>query len=618
MDDDYEEEYPGITPDQQEQMVNGLGSVRAVLGSEAGGGLSDKDIKDSLWYYYFDVEKTVEYLLDQQHKKNAAKEKAAVQKKQKAQSKAATPATTRPGTPVAGQAPVGAKKKAAPSGEAPSAATAKADDKKLSQAQQDMQNMGLADEDDVYVQEDAATLPTVSVAKEKILEDLKRQEREEGYKPTLSMVVVGHVDAGKSTLMGRMLAELGEMTEREVNNNQRQSDRMGKGSFAYAWAFDAMPEERARGVTIEIGIDSFATPHRKFTLIDAPGHRDFIPNMISGAAQADTALLVVDASRGGFESGFGEGGQTREHALLVRSFGVQQLVVAVNKLDAVGWDQTRYDEICAQLQPFLIQAGFKESRLTFIPCGAMTGENLIQRRTPELEAWYSGQTVIQRLDTLAVPERALEAPLRIPVANVFRGQTSGLSGLGVSGRIESGIVQVGERLAVLPGDETGVVKNIEVDGETVDYAVAGANVTLYLAAIDPIWVNVGCVLCEPSRPIPLASAIVAQIVAFELKFPLTAGSAIELFHHSKDTPGVIAKIEATLDKATGEVLKANPRMISKGASARVQIKLRPSGSSAKRSSIPIETFASSKSMGRVLLRRGGETVAAGIVLELLQ
>ena len=214
-----------------------------------------------------------------------------------------------------------------------------------------------------------------------------------------------------------------------------------------------------RGVTIEIGIDSFATPHRKFTLIDAPGHRDFIPNMISGAAQADTALLVVDASRGGFESGFGEGGQTREHALLVRSFGVQQLVVAVNKLDAVGWDQARYDEICAQLQPFLIQAGFKESRLTFIPCGAMSGENLIQRRKPELEAWYSGQTVIQRLDTLAVPERALEAPLRIPVANVFRGQTSGLSGLGVSGRIESGIVQVGERLAVLPGDETGVVKS---------------------------------------------------------------------------------------------------------------------------------------------------------------
>lgn len=241
-----------------------------------------------------------------------------------------------------------------------------------------------------------------------------------------------------------------------MSHTQRRNYRLHEGARELIPDF---PLCIHRGVTIEIGIDSFATPHRKFTLIDAPGHRDFIPNMISGAAQADTALLVVDASRGGFESGFGEGGQTREHALLVRSFGVQQLVVAVNKLDAVGWDQTRYDEICAQLQPFLIQAGFKESRLTFIPCGAMTGENLIQRRTPELEAWYSGQTVIQRLDTLAVPERALEAPLRIPVANVFRGQTSGLSGLGVSGRIESGIVQVGERLAVLPGDETGVVKS---------------------------------------------------------------------------------------------------------------------------------------------------------------
>jgi len=486
--------------------------------------------------------------------------------------------------------------------------------KPLSQVQQDLKNLGLDDEDS-YVKEDVSTLPTVSVAKEKILADLKEKEKEDGYKPVLSMVVVGHVDAGKSTLMGRMLAELGEMSERAVSNNQRQSEKAGKGSFAYAWAFDALPEERARGVTIDVGIDSFSTPHRRFTLIDAPGHRDFIPNMISGASQADTALLVVDASTGAFESGFNEGGQTREHALLVRSFGVQQLVVAVNKLDAVGWSQSRFDEIVDMLQPFLVQAGFSQSKLTFIPCGAMLGENLVRRQAEGLN-WYTGQTIIQRLDTLTVPDRALEAPLRIPVSNVFRGQTAGPSGLGVSGRIESGIVQLGERLAVLPGDETGVVRNIELDGETVDYAVAGSNVTIYLAAIDPIYVNLGCVLCEPKTPIPLASTITAQIVTFELKFPLTAGSSVELFHHSKDTPATITKIEATLDKATGEVLKTNPRMVSRGSSARVQIKIRASGSSSKRNTVPIETFAANKSMGRVLLRRGGETVAAGIVLDI--
>lgn len=245
-------------------------------------------------------------------------------------------------------------------------------------------------------------------------------------------------------------------------------------------------------MTIDIGIDHFATAHRRFTIVDAPGHRDFIPNMISGSSQADTALLVVDAGTGAFESGFNEGGQTREHILLVRSFGVQQLVVAINKLDSVSlsyhlsrnteivrqvaWSQDRYSEIVELLKPFLSQSGFNLSKVAFVPCGAMLGENLAKRQNKQLASWYGGQTVVEALgqfnklaqrsfthtatDALDVPKRPIESPLRLPVSNVFKNQSGGISGVGVSGRIESGIVQVGDSLAVQPGDATCVVKGV--------------------------------------------------------------------------------------------------------------------------------------------------------------
>ncbi|GAA5943787.1 uncharacterized protein JCM15063_006493 [Sporobolomyces koalae] len=452
-------------------------------------------------------------------------------------------------------------------------------------------------------------------SKEKILNEVREKEQQEGEKPTLALVVIGHVDAGKSTLMGRLLYELGETQERVMENYQRQSDKMGKGSFAYAWTFDAMDEERERGVTIDVAIDSFQTKSKKFTLIDAPGHRDFIPNMISGAAQADVAILVVDGSSGAFEKGFEGGGQTREHAVLVRSLGVQQLVVAVNKLDAVDWSQKRFEAIQDQLLPFLTtQTGFNQDKITFVPVGAMSGEGLLGVNNEILKSWYEGQTLVETLDSLSVPKRLLEAPLRIPVSNVFKGQSATASGLAVSGRVESGIVQVGERLSALPGDESGVVRAIEVDTELVPYAVAGVNATLFLAGIDALQLSVGTVLCPPSQPIPVVSSFLAQIIVFEPKYPVTAGYAVELFHHSKDVPASIARLDAVLDRTTGQVTKQKPRLLTKNSSARVLVQLRPAPG-IRSSKIPIEPFSINKSMGRVLFRRGGETVAAGIVLE---
>ncbi len=318
-------------------------------------------------------------------------------------------------------------------------------------------------------------------------EYLKKQA--EG-KVGLSLVVVGHVDAGKSTMMGRLLYELGNVSEREYGQNERASQKVGKGSFAFAWALDSSEEERARGVTIDVAQDNFETPHRKFVLLDAPGHRDFIPNMISGAAQADAALLVIDAAKGAFEAGFGPNGQTREHALLVRSLGVQQLVVVVNKLDALDYEQARFDEIVDKLKPFLAQAGFDTNKISFVPCGAMVGENLSQRDPKGLlQDWYKGPTLVDVLDALEPPTRQLDAPLRMPVTNVFKGQTAIASGVAAVGRVVSGVLQIGDRLRVVPGDETGIVRNLEQDGEAVPWAVAGASVTVYLSGIDQIQVK---------------------------------------------------------------------------------------------------------------------------------
>ncbi|TFL05525.1 P-loop containing nucleoside triphosphate hydrolase protein [Pterulicium gracile] len=458
----------------------------------------------------------------------------------------------------------------------------------------------------------------MSYAREKLIEEAVRvlEEQEKMGKKGVSLVVIGHVDAGKSTLMGRLLYDLGRLDEKTKVANERGSSKAGKSSFSWAWGLDGTTEERERGITMDIALQSMSTPHRQITILDAPGHKDFVPNMISGATQADCALLVVDASTGEFESGFGRGGQTREHLLLVRSLGVSQVIVAVNKLDQVNWDKDRYDDICDQLRPFLIQSGFRESKLRFAPVAAMMGVNLAECEGEEAKGlleWYSGPTLVDMLDKLEPPARDLKAPLRIPISNVFKGSGSGTS---ISGRLCGGVVQVGEKLRILPGDETAVVKNIYVEEETVPWAAAGSNVMLQLTSVDPVYLNIGNILCLPTELVPLATVFTARVIVFDIEVPITSGAAVELYHHSKDVPATVTKLLATIDRGSGNVLKKNPRVLAKGISAEVQITLRPSGYSGVARPIPLEPFTVSKDMGRILLRRGGETIAAGIVSEI--
>ncbi|KAF9569398.1 EF Tu GTP binding domain-containing protein [Agrocybe pediades] len=419
--------------------------------------------------------------------------------------------------------------------------------------------------------------------------------------------------------MGRLLYELGRLDEKTRRANERASDKLGKSSFSWAWGMDGTVEERERGITMDIALQTLETPHRLITVLDAPGHKDFIPNMISGASQADCALLVVDATTGEFESGFQKGGQTREHLLLVRSLGVSQVIVAINKLDQVNWSRSRYEEISLELSPFLLQSGFQASKTKFVPVGAMQGVNLVSREgdaSAELSEWYKGPTLVDLLDKLVPPIRDIMAPLRIPISNVFKRQSNGAS---VSGRLCGGIVQVGEKLRVVPGDETAIVKAIEIEDESVPWAASGSNVVLNLTSIESVNLNIGTVLCPLTDVVPIAKQFTARIIVFDIEVPITAGASIELFHHSRDVPATTTKLISTIDRTSGKVVKANPRVLTKGSSAEVQIALRSSqvGSTLVNTrGIPLEPFSKNKDMGRILIRRGGETIAAGVVLEI--
>lgn len=656
--DDYTEDTP-MTADEQAKMSDAIEDVKAMLG---GANISVKEIEDAVWYYYFDVDKAASYLIDQIT--------AAEQKKQKAAAAAAKKAAPSKSTQSGTSTPIGTPKLPSKAKETPKATPTKGQDDDIvefldddedvtdHQLRFDMSAMNfgaslkqspatpklalkstgtpLLSSEKSGVSTPVGSAPPSGVSTPKASTKLGKRidvvaeyQKRVAEKESLNLVVIGHVDAGKSTLMGHLLYLQGEVNEKTIRKHERDAQKIGKASFAFAWVLDETGEERARGITMDVGVTKFETEHRRFTLLDAPGHRDFIPNMISGTAQADVAILVVDATTGEFESGFDANGQTKEHALLARSLGVQQLVIAVNKLDVVQWSEARFQEIVSKLESFLVKdASFKKTNLIFIPCSGFTGENLVKRSkkgnicngsavsdapvdasvSSVLEdfAWYKGATLVQTIDKLDAPTRAVEKPFRMSVTDVFKG-TGGVS---AAGRLEAGHVQVGEAIMVMPGSEMAVVKTMEVNDEPVRWAAAGDSVLLTLSGIDILQVSTGSVLCARDAPIPVTTHFAAQIVVFDVKIPITVGFPIIMHHQSHNEPGTISKLVATIDKGTGEIVKKSPRHLAKNTTAMVEIKLNGRA-------IPLETFKDSKELGRVMLRKGGDTVAAGIVTKIL-
>ncbi|KAI4911324.1 hypothetical protein J4E85_011233 [Alternaria conjuncta] len=406
-----------------------------------------------------------------------------------------------------------------------------------------------------------------------------------------NFVVLGHVDHGKSTLMGRLLYDLKVIDQRSIDKLRKEAETIGKSSFALAWVMDETSEERSRGVTVDIATNYFETDKTKFTILDAPGHKDFIPNMISGASQADFPVLVIDASTNSFESGLK--GQTKEHILIARSMGMQHIIVAVNKMDTVGWLRSRFDDISKRMTAFLTEASFLEKRITFIPLAGLTGENVVKKIENSAAHWYTGETLLEALERIDLPSRNFTKPLRLSVADVFRGDIR--SPLSISGRIDAGTLQVGDVILALPANETATIKSIEVQDAPVDWAVCGQIPTLHLTDIDPVHLRQGDIVCARSDPVKLVKAFTSKLLAFEHVLPMP----VEVFRSTLNSPAGIRTLSAKLNKFTGEVVKKKPRIVKPGEVARVVVQLERE--------LPVEEGM------RVVLRERGRTVGAGLM-----
>lgn len=476
--------------------------------------------------------------------------------------------------------------------------------------------------------------PEPEIKKEKSVEESKSQPEESktheklnkdypdtspAYNPNpgkskINLVVIGHVDAGKSTLMGHLLHLLGYIDKKTITKYEKDSKSIGKDSFHFAWVLDASEEERTRGVTIDVGCSYFSTATKNVTLLDAPGHKDFIPNMISGAAQADAAILVIDSGIGEFESGFqGAGnfhGQTKEHSYLARALGVTYLIVAINKLDVIKWDHERFMQIKSQLEPFLKKAGFKD--ILFIPISGLNGDNLTTRSGSTLLNWYTGASLVDLIDQIPLPARNYTKPLRMCIMDSYKLNHGNIIGQVFSGKIEGGQMKINDKILISPCGVTGVVKHIEIEGSLADHAVAGESVSVSVKDTvgDFLLVNPGDVVSAFGYPVPLVKKFRAKVFTFDILFPITKGLRLVMFVQSLKVVIWVNKLHEQLDSVTGKVLKSNPRCLTSNMTGVVEIETE--------FKICLERFGCYKSLGRVLFRDRSETVMAGMVLELLE
>ncbi|XP_004292888.1 PREDICTED: elongation factor 1-alpha-like isoform X2 [Fragaria vesca subsp. vesca] len=422
----------------------------------------------------------------------------------------------------------------------------------------------------------------------------------------LNLAIVGHVDSGKSTLSGRLLHLLGRVSKKDMHKYEKESKSQGKGSFVYAWALDESAEERERGITMNVAVAYFDSRKYHVVVLDSPGHKDFVPNMISGATQADAAVLLVDASYGAFEAGIK--GQTMEHAQLIRSFGVDQIIVAVNKMDVVEYSKDRFDEIKLTLGKFLRSRGFKDSSVYWVPLSVMENQNLVSAPSEaRLLSWYRGPSLLDSIDSLQPPTRDFQRPLLMPICDVIR--STSLGHVSACGKLEAGALRSGSKVLVMPSGEIGTVRSLERDSQACSIARAGDNVGVTLQGIDGGHLMAGGVLCHPNFPVAFAKHLELKVLLLDVATPMLMGSEVEFhIHHTKEAARVV-KILSLID-AKGKVTKKSPRCLLAKQRAVIEVLLQ--------GPVCVEEHTNSKALGSVSLRASGNTVALGVVSRIIK
>jgi elongation factor 1-alpha len=427
-------------------------------------------------------------------------------------------------------------------------------------------------------------------------------------KPHLNVVVIGHVDHGKSTLMGHLLYKSGVIDQKTIETYAKESEKLGVGdTFKFAWVLDRLKEERERGVTIDLSFQKFETPKYFFTIIDCPGHKDFIKNMITGTSQADCAILVASAKKGEFETGIGPGGQTREHAYLARTLGVGQLVVAINKMDdsTVNYSRERYEECKKELQALLKVVGYDVSKIRFIPTSGWVGDNLVEP-SPKMP-WYDGPTLVKALDEFVVPPKPLDKPLRIPIQDVYS-----ITGVGTVpvGRVETGVLKEGDKVVFMPAGVEGEVKSIETHHMRIPKAEPGDNIGFNVRGVSKDQIHRGDVAGHPDNPPTVAKEFIGQIIVINHPTAIAAGYTPVLHAHTATMATTFAELISKIDPRTGQVVEEKPSFLKTGDGAIVRFRpVRP---------IVIEPFQQFPQLGRFAIRDMGITVAVGVVKEVTE
>ena len=419
----------------------------------------------------------------------------------------------------------------------------------------------------------------------------------------INLVVIGHVDSGKSTSTGHLIYKCGGIDKRTIEKFEKEAAEMGKASFKYAWVMDKLKSERERGITIDISLWQFETPKYHFTIIDAPGHRDFIKNMITGTSQADCAILMIASPQGEFEAGISKEGQTREHALLSFTLGVKQMIVCCNKIDekSMNYSEERYLEIKKEVSDFLKKVGYKPDAIPFIPISGWVGDNMLERspNTP----WYKGPTLIEALDKIEAPKRPTEKALRVPLQDVYK-----IGGIGTVpvGRVETGILKPGMNVTFAPADVKTEVKSVEMHHESIPEAIPGDNVGFNVKGLSIKDIKRGYVCGDTKNDPPReVESFLAQVIIMNHPGQIENGYTPVLDCHTAHIACKFHEITAKIDRRTGKATEEEPKFVKNGDSALIILKpTKP---------MCVEAFTEYPPLGRFAVRDMKQTVAVGVI-----